>query len=315
MTPIPRPTPVNVDAARAEAASNHDPARAAHVRRNRGGAATAVLCLSAVLTPVLCLAGPTSEAPASQIVVTIGADSPAAAEGWEESLGLQAVVDDSVDALARIYDSPDYQRQLLVPGKGDQAFLLGLKDRTVSVLPLASVAWTAEEGAVPDPARGKGAGTLAKVAGEVTFEAGASSWTIRPAPPLVGAITPEALRKAKPDYVRLAGKYTPDAGAVKSIAAAKEAKIVVFFGSWCHLCKKSLPHLLKTLDAAKNPSLTLEIYGVTEDHLQPKDPIMKYSISTTPTFIVMRGGKEIGRITEKPDVSEEKDLALILAGG
>jgi thiol-disulfide isomerase/thioredoxin len=262
---------------------------------------------------ILILALPSSPARASAVTVTIGAAAPAAAEGWEESLGLEAVVDDSVDALARIFDSPDYQRQLLVPGSGGQAFLLGLKDQSVRALPLAAVAWTAGEQALPDPAQGKDGGRLAKLAGEVTFDAGGASWTIRPAPPMVGAITLEALRKAKPDYLRLAGKYTPDAGAVKSIAAAREAKIVVFFGNWCHLCKKAVPQLLKTVEAAKNPGLGLEFYGVTEDHLEPKDPIAKYSISTTPVFVIIRGGKEIGRITEKPDVSVEKDLALILA--
>ena len=218
-----------------------------------------------------------------------------------------------MDPLARIFDSPDYQRQLLVPGSGDQAYLLGLKDQVVKVLPRAAVAWTAEEQAVPDAAQGKDGGRLAKLAGEVTFDAGGESWTVRPAPPLVGPITLEALRKAKPDYLRLADKYTPDPGAVKSIASASQAQIVVFFGTWCLLCKKEVPRLLKTLEAAKNPALAVEFYGVTEDHLEPKDPIAKYSISTTPSFIIIRGGKEIGRITEKPDVSVEKDLALILA--
>lgn len=331
MTPTSRPAPLSADVVRT------DPARGGRINHSRRGAAVALLLLSVlfvqVFSPTVSSAAPaaaapaaaapiaaapaapvpTSAAPAGEITVTIGAAAPAAADGWEESLGLEAVVDDSVDALARVFDSPDYQRQLLVPGSGDQAFLLGLKDRSVIVLPMTSVGWTAEEQALPDPAKGKAGGPLAKLAGEVTFDAGVSSWTIRPAPPMVGAITPEALRKAKPDYVRLAAKYNPDAGAVKSIAAAKDAKLVVFFGSWCLLCKKWLPHLLKTVDVAKNPSLTLEIYGVTEDHLEPKDPITKYSISTTPTFIVIRGGKEIGRITEKPDVSVEKDLALILA--
>ena len=275
-----------------------------------------VLALGAAFLALLMLPGLVR---AGEATITLGAPASvpasiaALADGWEEALGLEAVVGDSVDALARIFDSPDYQRQLLLPGGGDWAFLLGLKDQVVKVLPRAAVAWSAEELAVPDLTRGKDGGKLAKLAGEVTFEAGGGSWTVRPAPPLVGPITLEALRKAKPDYVRLADKYTPDPGAVKSIASAQDTRIVVFFGSWCLLCKKAVPHLLKTIEAAKNPGLALEFYGVTEDHKEPKDPIAKYSISTTPVFIIIRGGKEIGRITEKPDVSVEKDLALILA--
>jgi thioredoxin 1 len=283
-----------------------DDARTDSARRH---AAPAFFLWAVILTLALL----PSPARAGEAAITLGAAAPAAVEGWEETLGLQAVTDDSVDALARIFDSPDYQRQLLVPGSGDHAYLLGLKERSVTVLPLAAVTWTAGEQAVPDLAKGKDGGRLSKLAGEVTFGAGGASWTIRPAPPLVGAISMEALRKAKPDYVRLASKYTPDAGAVKSIAAARDTKIVVFFGSWCQLCKKAVPQLLKTVEAAKNPGLALEFYGVTEDDREPKDPIAKYSISTTPTFVIIRGGKEIGRITEKPDVSVEADLALILA--
>jgi thiol-disulfide isomerase/thioredoxin len=289
------------------------PTRADDVTARRGNAL--VLVLGAAFLVLLILPG---HVRADEISITLGAPAPAAApaaaDGWEESLGLEAVAGDSVDALARVFDSPDYQRQLLLPGGGGHAFLLGLKDQVVKVLPRAAVAWTAEDLAVPDVARGKDGGKLAKLAGEVTFDADGESWTIRPAPPLVGPITLEALRKAKPDYVRLADKYTPDPGAVKTIASARDTRLVVFFGSWCLLCKKAVPQLLKTIEAAKNPGLALEFYGVTEDHGEPKDPIAKYSISTTPVFVVVRGGKEIGRITEKPDVSVEKDLALILVG-
>jgi thiol-disulfide isomerase/thioredoxin len=293
-------------------------ARVDRARKNaarRGQASLPVL--GAAFLALLMLHGPVR---ADEVTITLGAppssatvSAVVAADGWEEALGLEAVIGDSVDALARVFDSPDYQRQLLLPGDGDEAFLLGLKDQVVKVLPRAAVAWTAEEQAVPDVAQGKDVGKLAKLAGEVTFDASGGSWTVRPAPPLVGPITLEALRKTKPDYVRLADKYRPDPGAVKAIASAREARIVVFFGSWCLLCKKEVPRLLRTVEAAKNPGLALEFYGVTEDHREPKDPIAKYSISTTPTFIIIRGGKEIGRITEKPDVSMEKDLALILA--
>jgi thioredoxin 1 len=288
------------------------PSDVVHTTTRAGSAG--VIVLGAALLTVLLLPAPVR---AGDVTLTLGATPPAptasAVDGWDETLGLEAAIGDSVDALARIFDSPDYQRQLLVPGSGDQAYLLGLKDQVVKVLPRAAVAWTAEEQAVPDAARGKDGGRLAKLAGEVTFDAGGEIWTVRPAPPLVGPITLEALRKAKPDYVRLADKYTPDPGAVKSIALARDTRIVVFFGSWCLLCKKEVPRLLKTLDAPKNPGLALEFFGVTEDHQEPKDPIAMYSISTTPTFIIIRGGKEIGRITEQPDVSVEKDLALILA--
>ncbi len=280
--------------------------------RGSGRKRAAVLTVGVALLMTWGLPG---AAPAAEdVTFTLGARAPGAGEAWEESLGLEAAIGDSVDLLARIFDSPDYQRQLMVPGGGEQVYLLGLKDQAVQVLPRAAVAWTADEKAMPHAAQAKAAGSLSKLAGEVTFDTGGLTWTIRPAPPLLGPVTLDGVRKSLPDYVRLAAKYKPDADAVRTIAAARDAHLVVFFGSWCHICKTYVPQFLKTLEAAKNAKLTVEFIGVTEDHDQPAEPIAKYAVSTSPVFIVIRDGKEIGRITEKPDESVEKDLALILAG-
>jgi thioredoxin 1 len=284
---------------------DHDPESGAP-----GPALSRILLLLLVLVVA---GGAPIAARAGDPLLSLAVAAPEGAAGWDETLGLQAVLDDSVDAAARIFDSPDYQQQLLVPAGGDQVYLLGLKDQSVRLLPRNSVAWVADEEALPDPAKAQPGGRLTKISGEIAFDVADRRWTIRPEPPMVGLISMETLRKSKPDYLRLAAKYTPDPGAVKAISTAKDTKVVVFFGSWCHVCKKWVPHFLKTLEAAKNPGLTVDLYGVTEDHLEPNDPIIKYGITTTPTFIVMRGGKEIGRITENPDVSVEKDLALIMA--
>lgn len=279
-------------------------ARASALRMAGGALFLCALALFATTADLARAADPT---------ITLGSAAPGPLAGWEESLGLEAAIDDSVDGFARVFDSSDYQRQLLLPGRSAQAYLLGLKDLSVTVFPLTAIVWTQDDLPAVDLSKGKDGGKLAKLGGEVTFSTDGGDWTIRPAPALVGALTLDALKKAKPDYVRLAAKYSPDPNAVKAIGAAKDTRIVVFFGSWCLQCKKYVPQLLQVLDAAKNPALPLEIYGVTEDHLLPNDPIVKYSITTTPTIIVMRGGKELGRITEKPDVSIEKDLALIMA--
>jgi thioredoxin 1 len=289
------------------------------IRKSRSGVPAAIAAmppaarawrlpaLSAVLVGIA-LALPAAFAPGSATAAT-----PAATQPWDETLGVEAALDGSVDALARVFDSPDYQKQLLVPGSGKEAYVLDLKSRSVAALPVSAVTWNEEDQAVPGGMPGRGAGSLNKLDGVITFEAGGSTWTIRPAPPMVGPITLESLRKAKPDYVALAARYTPDPAAVKTIAAARDTRLVVFFGSWCSLCKKYVPRLLKTLEAAKNPNLPVEFCGVTEDHQEPKDMVTKYGISTTPTIIVLRGGKEIGRISENPDESVEADLALILS--
>jgi thiol-disulfide isomerase/thioredoxin len=253
-------------------------------------------------------------AAAGTVAVTIGATT-AESTGWDESMGLQAFREDSVDPDARLFDSPDYQQQLLVPGPGEECFLLLLKDRTVRRLPAGALAWSKGDRPSPDPTQGEAVGEFTLLSGIVEFEAGDAHWSIRPQPALVGVVTAESLRKEKPEYFHAAAKYVPDAAAVKTLRAVQgETKIIAFFGTWCLICKHYLPHLLKTMEAAANAKISVEYVGVTEDHAEPAEILKKYQVDTTPVFVVLQGGREIGRITEEPDDSVEKDLALILGG-
>jgi thiol-disulfide isomerase/thioredoxin len=257
---------------------------------------------------------PPSTARASDVVGFTVGGNPSRAVPWEESMGLQAVADDTVDADARIFDSPDYQRQLLLPGPAEDGFVLELKDRTVRRLPAVAIDWTPEGLPVPDLAKGVDAGGFFLLEGIVEFEADAV-WSIRPQPALVGAVTFDELRRQKPEYFHAAAKYRPDSTAVRTLRAVTgETRIVVFFGTWCLICKQYLPHFLRTLEAAANPRISAEYVGVTEDHRQPAELLEKHGVETTPTILVLQGGREIGRITEEPDDSVELDLALILGG-
>lgn len=236
-----------------------------------------------------------------------------AAAAWEEAAGLQAVVGDTLDAAARIFESPDYQHHLLVPGKGEHAFLLNLKLKTVDLLPRSSLTWNESEQPRVDVKAAAPAGTFESAEGVVSFVAAGDDWKIQPEPPLIGMVTTEKLRQAKPDYAYAASRYTPDADAVKALkGVTADTKIAVFFGTWCTYCKHYLPHFLRTVELAANPKIAVEFYGVSEDQAEPKDAIQKYHVTQTPSFIVLQGGKELGRIEEEPDVTMESDLAAIL---
>lgn len=243
--------------------------------------------------------------------------SPAFAAGaaWEESAGLRCLVDDAVDAGARIFESPDYQKTLVVPTAGDEAWVFFLKAEGVQSLAKTAIAWSDHQLPTPDLSGAVDAGLFVKQEGKMIFIGDAATVTLEPEPPLVGPLALTDFKTRKPDYVHAQGLYAPDAKAIAALKAVTgETKVVVFFGSWCSHCKHWVPGFLKTLEAASNPRLKAEFYGVSEDLTEPADAMRLYGASKTPTFIVLQAGKELGRIEEEPEVSIEADLARILTG-
>lgn len=234
---------------------------------------------------------------------------------WEEAIGLQVTAGDSIVAEARIFDSPDYQSQLVV-GPDGSGWVLSLVDQGVAVLPAEAISWTEDELPIPDPSASSDGGLFQNDDGILTFAAGDGTWSVRPEPPLIGAVSVEKLRRAKPEYFHAARKYRPDATTVAALRTVeRETEISVFFGTWCLYCKKYLPRLLKTIEEAGNPRLHLSFYGVNEDQTEPADALRRLGVSATPTFLILQDGREVGRIEEEPDVSVESDLAYILGVG
>lgn len=240
--------------------------------------------------------------------------SAAALAGWEESAGLRCVVTDTLDVGACLFDSPDYQQTLVIPSRGTDAYVLSLRAQTVRSLPKSSLKWDPAGNPFPDVTVGVDQGGFLKQDGSMVFVTDHQTIQVQPEPPLVGVLTLETLKSAKPDYVYAAARYTPDPAAIAVFQKVDQpTRIVVFFGSWCSHCKHWMPKLIQSYDQAKNPNLTLEIYGVDEEQSEPADALKSFGVSETPTFIVMRGGKELGRIEEAPEGSSlESDLARFL---
>jgi hypothetical protein len=87
---------------------------------------------------------------------------------------------------------------------------------------------------------------------------------------------------------------------------------LIFAGSWCSDTKLELPRFLKvidTLNLGKNP---LDMYFLDLNKKSKFVTPSVYNISLVPTFVVLRAGKEIGRIEETPKESIEKDVLEIL---
>jgi thiol-disulfide isomerase/thioredoxin len=102
--------------------------------------------------------------------------------------------------------------------------------------------------------------------------------------------------------------YHPKGLAISQLkAAGREDQIVIFAGTWCGDTKEQLPRFYKVLQDANFPMHHVIIYGVDRKKHTIGREEKKYNIERIPTFIILRNGKEIGRIVETPVKSLEED--------
>jgi thiol-disulfide isomerase/thioredoxin len=92
-----------------------------------------------------------------------------------------------------------------------------------------------------------------------------------------------------------------------------DINVVVFFGTWCHDSKRELPKALKIFNKIGMNDENIELIAVGLDKKEPLGRAAKLNLMYTPTLIFFRGSKEIGRIIEKPVLSLEKDIELIIS--
>ncbi len=98
-----------------------------------------------------------------------------------------------------------------------------------------------------------------------------------------------------------------------SILKNDDINIVIFFGTWCHDSKRELPRALKIFNEMGINKENIELIAVGIDKKEPQGIASELNLTYTPTLIFFRGSKEIGRIIEKPVISLEKDIELIIS--
>ncbi len=96
---------------------------------------------------------------------------------------------------------------------------------------------------------------------------------------------------------------------------AEKFNLVVVVGTWCHDSNNLLPKFYRLLDKSGYPESKVLLIAVDRSKHAYKHYEQKYSITNTPTFIVMQNGKEVGRVTEYGKTGDfEKELGEIIAG-
>jgi thiol-disulfide isomerase/thioredoxin len=135
-------------------------------------------------------------------------------------------------------------------------------------------------------------------------------------PVVVGPTGREAVEAAVPDWVQAEVEAQPDAEAAQALAAVESgAEVTVFLGTWCGDSRRELARFWRALDDTGGVApFRIRYIGVDRAKKEPAAAVAESDIRYLPTFIVLRDGREVGRIVETSPHGIEKDLLALLTG-
>lgn len=150
---------------------------------------------------------------------------------------------------------------------------------------------------------------------EVRFEIDGQQAALTPKPSLLGFQTPEALDKHNPAYGFKAKEYETKPDVIAQLAGFDgQARIRVYFGSWCPVCGRFVPRIMKVDEQLDNDKIEIEYYGLPSP--MRDDPITEEeNVHGVPTVVVYRDGKEVGRLSGNELGSPETMFARLLGVG
>jgi thiol-disulfide isomerase/thioredoxin len=112
------------------------------------------------------------------------------------------------------------------------------------------------------------------------------------------------------DSAKIAPEFVPMIRGVQ-----EGVDVTIFFGGWCVDSKREVPRFLRLADESGFPKSRIRLYALDRTKKSDDGLTEKFGIVRIPTFIFLKDGKEIGRITESPTTTLEGDVLTILARG
>ncbi|MDA8020118.1 MAG: thioredoxin family protein [Thermoanaerobaculia bacterium] len=148
---------------------------------------------------------------------------------------------------------------------------------------------------------------------EVRFDLEGQKAVLAPKPPLLGFQTAVALDKHNPAYGFKAEEYqAKTADVAKLNGYGKNTRIRIYFGSWCPVCGRIVPRVMKLQELVDNDNLDIEYYGLPSP--MSDDPIAEeQKIRGVPTAVVYVDGVEVGRLNGSELTAPESSFANMLA--
>lgn len=105
-----------------------------------------------------------------------------------------------------------------------------------------------------------------------------------------------------------------DAESYRALAGVDGLEALAFIGTWCGDTHDHFPGFVRIWDALKLPRAQLRAFALDRAKTFPggTELIARHGITRLPTFVLLREGVEIGRITEAPERSLLHDLARLV---
>ena len=221
-------------------------------------------------------------------------------------------VNGQIDQTGALYQSPDGQMTLIVSGRIGDLILFELPTHTLRRVSGGGVQFGEGTAQVSDSLRTEPIGTYSVQDAIPVFRVDSLSVRMVPKTLLTGEVTPEALLRHSPEWGPEMRFYEPYGPAVAALWAQKEGiEVVAVFSATCGRCRAQVPKLMRVAAEVNSPNLKVRYLAVPG---LADSTTTAYHVWFVPTFIVLRNGKEIGRIVERPRVSMEEDLVAILRG-
>lgn len=108
--------------------------------------------------------------------------------------------------------------------------------------------------------------------------------------------------------------YRPDSQCVRYLKEYKDSiHFLVFMGTWCEESQVLIPQFFQLVDSAGFNHSNITILGVDRNKQTLGRLSAGFLIDRVPTFIILKRGKEIGRVVEYGKSGNyDRDLAAIL---
>lgn len=91
--------------------------------------------------------------------------------------------------------------------------------------------------------------------------------------------------------------------------------VIIFAGTWCEDSQNMLPVFYRLADKAAMTADNIFLIGVDRDKTTLQNLQKAFNVTLVPTFIVMKDGKEVGRVVEYGKYGQiDKDLGEIVNG-
>jgi hypothetical protein len=108
--------------------------------------------------------------------------------------------------------------------------------------------------------------------------------------------------------------YMPDEEAVQALRAKRSSiELLVFGGTWNSDSRYFLPKFFKMTDLASFPQDRIKLVGLGPDQTAIGHLAEEMRIHSIPTLIILREGKEMGRVTvSQKSAGWERQIAVLL---